>query len=287
MNDHDHGILIAGCGYVGTQLGLELARAGKSVWGLRRSAERLPTAIAPLAADLLDIEGLTRVLPVGVDAVVYASSASGFDAASYRAAYVDGLRNLLQGLARCGAAPKRLIFVSSTGVYGQSSGEWVDEDSETHPSRPTGQILLEAERLALDSPYPAVVVRFSGIYGPGRTRMIEQLRDGRARLRGGLPQYTNRIHRDDCAHVLGHLLALPRPQPIYIGSDDDPAPRDEVVSWIAEQLGQPTPPVEPDSTDGLRISGQNKRCSNQRLRDSGCSLRYPSYRDGYATLLTP
>ncbi|HHW75620.1 MAG TPA: SDR family oxidoreductase [Xanthomonadaceae bacterium] len=286
-------ILIAGCGDVGTTLGLALRAAGHEVWGLKRRPADLPPGIQPLAADLTDPATLTRLPPV-LDYVVYSAAAAGFGEAQYQAAYVTGVRHLLHALRQEGQRPKRLLFTSSTSVYAQHQGEWVDEDSPAEADGFSGRCLRAGERLLWDSPWPAVAVRFGGIYGPGRTRLIDSVRDGTATRPEGPPIYTNRIHRDDCARVLAHLLELPEPARLYIAVDDDPAPLDEVLCWLAAQLGAPKPRVVPQQPlkPGAEANGNmalrlraSKRCRNARLRASGFRFRYPSYRDGYAALL--
>ncbi len=286
-------ILIAGCGDVGTTLGQTLSAAGHEVWGLKRHPADLPSSIQPLAADLTDPATLTA-LPPKVDAVVYSAAAAGFSEAHYQAAYVEGIRNLLNALRQAGQHPKRLLFTSSTSVYAQHQGEWVDEDSPAEADGFSGRCLREGERLMWNSGWPAVAVRFGGIYGPGRTRLIDSVREGSATCFDGPPIYTNRIHRDDCARVLEHLLQLPAPEPLYIAVDDDPAPLDEVLNWLADQLGVPRPlhlsqpPLKPgaetrrDPATRMRAS---KRCRNARLRASGFQFHYPSYREGYAALI--
>lgn len=275
-------VLIAGCGDVGSELGRRLAEAGHEVWGLRRRADALGAPLHPLAADLADPATL-HDLPAA-DYVAYTAAADRHDAAAYRRAYVDGLRCLLAALAEQGIDPRRLFFVSSTGVYGQSRGEWIDETSPARPRSFTGRILLEGERLARESRVPATVVRLAGIYGPGRTRLVDEVRSGRARLAGTL-SYTNRIHRDDCAGLLAHLIGMDAagraPGELLIGVDDEPAERDQVLSWLAERLGVPRPPVEP----GSGRQGANKRCRNEALKSTGYRLRFPTFRDGYSTLL--
>lgn len=287
-------ILIAGCGDVGTTLGQALGATGHEVWGLKRHPADLPSPIQPLAADLTDPATLTA-LPSNVDAVVYSAAAAGFSEAHYQAAYVDGVRNLLDALCQTGQPPKRLLFTSSTSVYAQHQGEWVDEDSAAEADGFSGRCIREGERLMWDSGWPAVAVRFGGIYGPGRTRLIDSVREGSATVSDGRPLYTNRIHRDDCAGVLGHLLQIPEPEPLYIAVDDDPAPLDEVLNWLADQLGIPQPPRVPQPSlkpgaetrrDPAARMRASKRCCNARLRASGFQFRYPSYRDGYATLLS-
>ena len=137
-------------------------------------------------------------------------------------------------------------------------------------------------------------MRFGGIYGPGRTRLIDSVREGSATCPAGPPLYTNRIHRDDCARVLEHLLFLDDPAPLYIAVDDEPAPLDDVLDWLAQRLGV-APPLRTDQAiskpgaeqradPALRMRA-SKRCSNARLRASGFQFRYPTYREGYAALL--
>ena len=125
-------ILIAGCGYVGTALGLRLAAAGHIVWGIRRSAEGLPSGIHHLAADLTAPETL-QDLPPALDVVFYTAAPNGSEEAAYRAIYVDGLRHVLEALVRQHQSPRRVLLTSSTAVYAQSAGEWVDETSPTEP----------------------------------------------------------------------------------------------------------------------------------------------------------
>ncbi len=280
------GILIAGCGDVGSTLGVLLAQAGHTVWGLRRDVAKLPPILSPIAADLTDIATLDN-LPPNIRHVIYTAAAAGRDDAAYRAAYVDGPRNLITALHRAGQPIERFVFTSSTGVYGQTDGGWVDESSPTEPTSFTGQRVLEGEGVVHAASWTSIVVRLAGIYGPGRTRLLERARTG-APVARDAPSYTNRIHRDDCAGALAHVLALPTPAPCYVGVDDEPAPLGRVVDWICEQAGWPRPPdaaaaVGPDMPPSRR--GGNKRCRNQRLRDTGYTFRYPTFREGYATLL--
>lgn len=264
-------LLIAGCGDLGIRLAKCLSPAAWTIHGLRRSPRALPTFIRALGADLLDASSL-EVVRGHWDAIVYQATPGGRTAQAYQATYVDGLRGLMRV-----AETERLIVVSSTAVYGQDAGEWVDETSPTEPPGFSGRILLEAEALAAEQ--AGLVVRFSGIYGPGREALIHSLQAGQARCRRDPPQWTNRIHADDCAGVLKHLLEHPAPEHLYCASDCMPAPRWEVLQWLAEQLALPMPPAngEPD--------GQGKRVANQRLLASGFRFLYPDYQSGYRTLL--
>lgn len=276
--------LIAGCGYVGTALGTRLAGEGGQVWGLRRRAEGLPDGITPIEADLGDPRTLEH-LPEGIDRVVYAASPGARDEESYRNAYVRGLENLLARLGARGERLSRLVLLSSTSVYAQQEGEWVDEGSPTEPTHPSGRTLLEAEQLARSSGHPAVVLRLAGIYGPGRTRLLERVRRGEARM-PPQPRWTNRIHRDDCAGAIAHLLALEAPDDLYLGVDHEPADFGEVVRWLAAELGAPTPePEDPDADPPGRRARTSKRCRNTRLVASGYRFAYPTFRDGYRPLL--
>jgi len=286
-------ILIAGCGDLGAALGQKLHTAGHQVWGLKRGLADLPPGIQPIIADLADPKTLTT-LPPDLDFVVYSAAAAGFSEAQYQAAYVVGVRCLLEALHQAGQQPKRLLFTSSTSVYAQHQGEWVDEDSQAEAEGFSGRCIRQGEQHMWASGWPAVAVRFGGIYGPGRTRLIDSIRDGVATCPEGPPIYTNRIHRDDCVRVLEHLLQVPEPDKLYNAVDDDPAPLSEVLDWLAGQLGVPKPrrvaqpPLKPgaetrrDPATRMRAS---KRCRNARLRATGFQFLYPSYRDGYAALL--
>jgi len=277
-------VLIAGYGYVGAALGRTLVEESHDVWGLRRRVASLPEGILPIVADLGLAASLTD-LPPDLDTVFYMASPGGSDDAFYRTAYVQGLSNLLDALDRQGHRPVRIFFVSSTSVYAQRRGEWVDETSATEPDHFSGRYLLEAERILLEGPFAGTVVRFGGIYGPRRTRLIESVRTGRAVWRKSPQQWTNRIHRDDCAGMLKHLMQLERPEKIYLGVDCEPAEQGAVLRWIAGVLGAPPPRAVRAKDPALRATRGNKRCRNDRLVASGYTFLYPTYREGYRAVL--
>jgi nucleoside-diphosphate-sugar epimerase len=271
-------VLIAGCGYVGTALGLELADDGHEVFGLRKDPSSLPDAIRPVAADLTNFDALGG-LPRRLDHVVYCVGAKARDESAYRSIYIDGLSNLLRVLADEGQRPERIFFTSSTSVYAQARDEWIDESSPAHPAGFSGQIMLAAEGLLQGSPYPATVLRLAGIYGPGRTSILDRIRSGAP---GGGAHYTNRIHRDDAAGALAHLIAHPDPAPLYIGVDHEPARADDVWSWLAGELGVDwAAGAEP----GPRRRSGSKRCRNDLLVSTGYRFRYPTFREGYSELI--
>ncbi len=275
-------VLIAGCGYVGTELGAQLVRAGHVAWGLRRRPRRFPPGLEPLAADLHDPRTLLA-LPPDLDAVVYATGAEAAGVIAYRAAYVEGPQRLVDALVAQRQAPRVFVFVSSTGVYAQRTGEWVDENTPTEPVEPSAQVLLEGEGVVRTAPWRTVVLRLGGIYGPGRTTIVESVRAGRATIPAGEPVWTNRIHRDDAAGAVAHLCALPDPAPLYVGVDTEPATLETVFTWLAARLHAAAPRRggPPDATAGRG----NKRCSSALLRASGYVFRYPTFREGYEALI--
>jgi nucleoside-diphosphate-sugar epimerase len=278
-------VLISGCGYVGSALGLLLTAQGHTTFGLRRNTTALPPAILPLQADL-SASLPPDALPPNLDALVYAASPAESTDEAYRAAYVDGPRNLLSALAPQGSL-RRFVFVSSTGVYAQREGEWVDEESPTEPQSYSGRRLLEGERDVLGSTFSATILRLGGIYGPGRTGAIDRaLRQASEEKDPG--RYTNRVHRDDCADALRHLLLLRDPAPVYL-VDHEPTTRQEIHEWLTAQRYTPPPTLETSSRNtprGASRSRTNKRCSNARLVSSGYRFRYPTFREGFAALLS-
>lgn len=265
--------LVAGCGDVGTRAGLLLAAAGWSVAGLRR-AGGLPVPLTVHHADLTRPETL-RGLPAA-DLVLYLPTPDLRSEAAYRALFVDGPAVLLAALPR---PPARLVFVSSTAVYGDLGGGWADEDTPAVPEGFNGALLLEAECRLAAGPVPTVVARLAGIYGPGREWMLRRVREG-APCRADF--WTNRIHAHDAARLLVHLAGLPDPYPVYLGVDDEPATECAVMGWLADRLGVPHPPAGGPGGGGM--AGGNRRLRNARLKASGFDFDYPDFRTGYAGL---
>jgi nucleoside-diphosphate-sugar epimerase len=271
-------VLIAGCGYVGTALGLRLVESGYQVWGVRRDPSALPAPLIPVAADLAQPADLGK-LPRTVDFLVYAASAGEHSDAAYERAYVRGLANLLRAID--GRALQHVFFTSSTAVYAQTDGAWVDETSETVPQHFSGRRTLEAERLLSASGLPATALRCAGIYGPGRTRLIDSVRQGAASMS---ERFTNRIHRDDIAGAILHLIKTGRAPGTLILSDDEPASQREVTTFIATLLGLP-PPLPAAAPPDPPARGGDKRCKNEKLIATGYQLLYPTYREGYSSML--
>ena len=274
----DQTVLIAGCGDLGTEVGLRLAALGHPVVGLRRSAHVLPPEIVGQSVDL---SAEHPAIPATTHTVIVALAAGTPTEKGYRAAYVDGLTNLLDALDDAGVVPQRFLLVSSTAVYDVTDGSWVDENTPATSASPKDRILLEAEQLVVARVPNAVVFRLSGIYGPGRERLITQVREGRATI-GHTPRHTNRIHRDDAAAAIVHLVRMDAPgQTLFLGVDNNPATSDEVYTFLANELSAAPPTV----SDTVSDRGGDKRLRNDRLRATGFEFTYPDYRSGYRALI--
>ncbi|TFC17925.1 NAD-dependent epimerase/dehydratase family protein [Cryobacterium algoritolerans] len=271
-------VLIAGCGDLGTEVGLRFVELGHDVVGLRRDASRLPSAISGRSIDL-SLE--KPVVPLGTEIVIVALAADSLTPESYTTAYVNGLRNLLDALDEAPVTPRRVLLVSSTAVYDVNDGSWVDELTPTNPRPGTAAVLLASERMLHTRIPEAVVLRLAGIYGPGRERLITQVRAGRATV-SALSRHTNRIHRDDASAAIVHLMTrVEPPAQLYIGVDSAPVVGIDVLNFLAGELGLPVPIVV--ETNSRR--GGDKRLRNQRLLDTGFGFTYPSYREGYRAIL--
>ena len=269
-------VLIAGCGYVGSVLAGLLQQSGHVVYGLKRDASNLPDGVIAIQADLTDPDTLAS-LPQDIDHLVFLPTPASREQSAYEAIFIDGWKNIWGALKQ---PPKRTVLISSTAVFGQSDGSVVDENTEPLPVRFNGKVLLEMERLATSMSDDVVIARISGIYGPGREGMIRLAASEGLEVQQTPPSYTNRIHRDDVAAALLHLLQLEDPEALYAVTDDLPVARYEVLVWLAETLGNSAPKGLTDFR-----AGKGKRVSNQRLKCSGFQLKYPDYRAGYSSML--
>lgn len=266
LHDTRRSLLIAGAGDTGSRLAALAAADGFDALALRRRDVSMGPGIRALRADLRTGDGFAAI-PKRLDALVFCPAPDERTEAAYRALYRDGLRRLLDR-----AEIGRVLFVSSTAVYAEDAGGIVDEDSPADATAFNGRVLLEAEGEL--QPHPdAAAFRASGIYGPGRERMWQRAR----RDEPGEPRWTNRIHVEDVAGALLHLLKAPRIARVYCGNDDAPALEHEVVDGLRVRLG----------LAGLGAASgpvTGKRVSNARLRGTGWSPRFPDWRSGYASL---
>lgn len=233
-----------------------------------------------LAGDVTRPETLTQLAQIAPQILVYCVAASEQTDDSYRAHYVDGLRNILAAL-KPATSLQHVFFVSSTRVYGQASEALLDETTLAQPSDFGGRRLLEAEQLLEALPCGHTALRLSGIYGPGRRYLLNMAAD-----LSRWPQqnvWTNRIHRDDAAAFIAWLVRQVANGGViancYIVTDSQPVPQHEVLQWLAARTGCT---VDPASV--LPPSG-GKRLSNAGMLATGFQLRYPDYRAGYGSLL--
>ena len=276
-------LLIIGCGDLGLRVGTALAPQGWHIGALRRHPPATPENFQWFAADYSQPGSLDFARDWRPDYVLTSFNPCGRDVAGYRAGFTDAAHNLLQGLGD--HHPRHLFMVSSTRVYAETEGGWVDEDSPLSTDDERAIAIIEAERTLLESAHPTSVIRCGGVYGSAPGRLVQKV------ARGDIAQpeplrYTNRIHREDAAGFLTHLLLLCESgrslEPVYNCVDDRPAPAHEVEHWLAEQLGR-----DPNNGEAPRGTATvtHKRCRNTRLHDSGYPLRYPDYRAGYSRIL--
>ena len=285
-------VLIVGCGYVGLPLAAELAQRGHEVFGLRRSTSTDDTLkaarITPFHADITQMDSLER-LPRDFDWVVNCVASGGGGAEEYRQLYLQGMRNLIEWLIVPGKRTPRLLYTSSTGVYGQNDGSLVDETSPTEPATETAKVLVEAEKFLLaagrEKNFPAMILRAAGIYGPERGYLLKQFLRGEARIEGSGVRILNMIHRDDLIRAIIAALERGRAGEIYNVVDDAPVSQMEFFKWLAAKLGRPLPPIVTEDSAMPRKRGlTNKRISNAKLKaELGFEFQYPDYRAGYSS----
>ena len=273
-------ILFIGCGDIAQRTAALLG--GHQCTGIKRNPQHLPKNIDPIAADVTDAEQLQSVAKRGFDIWIATLTPPEFSEQGYRDSYLAAANSILDVASRIENAPQLILWVSSTSVYGDFSGAWVDECSKPVPEKFSGKILLQAEQAIQQVSCCNSIVRFSGIYGRGRSRLIDQVLAGKGRPESP-EQWSNRIHSDDCAGILAYLVeqfidgqAL---DPIYLGSDSQPITQHQLRKWLSEQLSV-------DLIEEQAKPSASRRCSNQRLLDSGYCFKYPSYREGYLELLT-
>jgi nucleoside-diphosphate-sugar epimerase len=277
--------VVLGCGYVGLALGRQLSDRGHDVVGVRRSDEGLDAVaeagLDPVRADVTDPESLSAV--PDADWLVFAASSGGRGADAARRVFVDGLANAVDEFAGRDAPPERLVYTSSTGVYGDHGGDWVDEETPLEPTTEKTHVLAEAEAVALSAPIPSAVTRFAGLYGPDRYR-LERYLDGPV-----TEGYLNMVHRDDAAGAVGFALEHDV-DGVLLVVDDEPVSKWEFADWLADACGVDRPPKR--TKDERLAAGElseaarrriltSKRCSNRRLRELGYAFDYPTFREGY------
>lgn len=270
------GKLIVGCGYLGRRVARCWLDRGEEVWGTTRSTERAQflsyLGVRPICCDVLQQQTLRSLGPVST--IVHCV---GFDRSagpSMRQVYVEGLTNVLKQLQDW--PPHRFIHISSTSVYGQTNGDWVDETAPTAPLSESGRVVLEAEQVLRSHVPDAIILRLAGIYGPGRLLRSDALVNGKP-LPGDPDRWLNLIHVDDAATAVLAGDERAGASGIYNIADGEPVRRAEFFSFLAELLGAPPPRF-----GGEALSDPtNRRIANGRvLKEMGLRLKFPSYRQG-------
>jgi nucleoside-diphosphate-sugar epimerase len=276
-------LLVIGCGDLGSAVAGHFAAAGWQVWGVRRQPQPLP-GVTMFAADVTEPASLQALAALAPDFVLIVLTPGAYTDQRYQTIYVQGLTNCLQVLNR--SRLRRIVWVSSTSVFQQDDGQWLDESSAATPASFSGQRLLEAEILLGASGLPHTIVRCGGIYGRGRERLLRQLRAG-LRSPSLPPRYSNRIHRDDAVGTLQFLLAqaaadVPLAN-LYLAVDTEPALIADVEYWLCAQIGADYAAL---ATQEGELRGGNRRCSSRLLQTLGYRFIYPTFREGLRTLLT-
>lgn len=271
-------VLLAGCGDLGLRVAQRLHERGDEVWALRRTQPAEPRAfIRWIRADLTVPQSL-RDLPRGLTQLVYLPAPDRRDASAYSALFEGGLRNVLAAVGM--TELQRVLLVSSSAVYGEHAGAWVDELTPTAPLAFNGRVLRDAEQWLIGRVDGSVVLRLAGLYGPGRLRLLERLRAGLVVVPRSTQHWANRVHVDDAASAITHLLQLANPKDIYIGVDDTPLPIDVLYDHLA-RLAEASLPADGPAPEHVG----SKRLCNARLRASGWEPSWPDARNGYAALL--
>jgi nucleoside-diphosphate-sugar epimerase len=277
------GKLIVGCGYLGTRVAELWRDQGHEVFAVTRRPERAAElralGLSPLRGDVLSPDSL-QCLP-RVDTVLYAVGLDRSAGVSMRRVYVGGLEHVLDHLP----APGRIIYVSSTSVYGQTGGEEVDETAATEPLDEAGRVVLAAERLLRARSPGAIVLRFAGIYGPGRLLRLRDLEAGRP-LGTDPAKWLNLIHVADGAAAVLAAEALGQPGMTCNVSDGHPVQRRDLYTHLAGLLHAPPPDFAPPPDAPRARDLANRRITNRRLcGELRLELTYPSYRDGLEDLM--
>lgn len=271
-------ILVIGAGYTGTAIARYFRQQNQRVYGLIRHVihkERLEReGIIPVVADLTRPETL-RDLP-NAHFIVWSSAPDQRTEEAYRNLYIEGMKNFLFS-QKSRSKPFLMVHLSSTGVYGDRQGNWVDEKEAPLPDNEKGKILLESEEISLNSSYASLVLRLAGIYGPDRNR-IQAVRQQKIQP-AEMDQYMNMIHVDDIPEAVHLLFKEGKEKKVYLGTDEEPVKQSEFYAWLLPRLSLEVP--KKVIWKGLR----GKRCSNRGLKELGFQWKYPSFREGYASLL--
>jgi nucleoside-diphosphate-sugar epimerase len=280
--------LIFGCGYLGLRVSQRWRDAQDEVFVVTRSKTRAAAladeGFSPIVADVTQPKSLAS-LPA-VRTVLYAIGYDPAASADFREVYVGGLQSVLEALP---PQTEKLIYISTTGVYGQTDGQSVDEDSARRPVRERARACLEAETLLDAHPFGqrTIKLRLAGLYGPGRIPNAEAIRGGRP-ISVPPNGFLNLIHVDDAVEVVLAAETLASPPRTYNVSDGHPVERRHYYEELARQLSAPTPRFTlPADESAAAVRASTDKCvSNARmLAELHVALRYPTYRQGLAAIV--
>jgi len=255
-------LLIAGHGFLGTEI---TAQSPYPVTALNRNAEGIA-----LACDITNPNELTKLTVNPTHIIHCASSGRGGGPDRYRDIYVTGLKALITRFPDA-----HITFTSSTSVYSQTDGSIIHEDAETLPSRETGNILLEAEQIALAQ--GGTIIRLAGLYGENRSHLFKTYMKGDATIEGDGSRHLNQIHRVDAASAILHLIEK-KQTGLFNGADSTPLTQKNCYEKLSRLTGRPLPPTGPLKLNSKR-GWSDKQVSNKKLRDTGWTPQYPSFLD--------
>lgn len=284
MNRLNH--LIAGCGYLGLRAARAWLAQGDRVYAITRSAGRAAEltqrGIEPVVANIVD--GPLSLPACRWENVLWAVGYDRDPARSIDEVFVRGPDHLVESLQHHDMG--RLIYVSSTGVYHQQDGEWVDEDSPTTPIRPGGAACLAAEQRLQSGPrsLQTVILRMAGIYGPGRIPQLAKLQEPLAVPENG---WLNLIHVDDAVQVI-LACGSARPPRTYVVADGEPVWRGDYYRALARLAGCPEPtfaPVDPSAPVSARAASSKRVSPTRMVRELRVVFRFPNYQLGLADCL--
>ena len=274
-------ILLAGCGDIGQRVAARLAEEHEC-FGLKRNPQFLQSSITPLKGDLSDDKDLAGIFSQEFDVVIATLTPEARTEEAYQKAYVDTATALASSINNAEYQPKIVIWISSTSVYGDSTNQWLDEESPVNPASFFARALKKAEDIMAAVSCDHTIVRFSGIYGPGRLALLSSVKSGVGRP-AQPEQWSNRIHSDDCAGFLAHLvnrhLNGEKLEKLYVGTDCEPATQHDVRKWLAGKLNV----ILTKETRSSRAGPQ--RYTNKKVLQSGYQFQYPTYREGYVSVI--
>ena len=272
-------VLILGCGDIGTRVGLSLLEQDWHVTAVRRNPDLLPEVFERRGADLTDRKALSNLALAEPDYVVVTPMPQSYDPEGYKTGFAGVAETLAsqRWFAKC----RRVIWISSTRVYRESQGGWVDEHSPLNTTEPQAAAMVAAEA-TIRRGVTATIIRPAGVYGDPEGMLMRRVRAGEGGATSAL--YGNRIHREDLSRLIVHCLerdaaGAPVP-PTLVGADNDHAPIHQVEDWLAARLN-----VTLSRQAGSATPRANRRCRNALLEKIGFRLCYPTWQEGYEAML--